>query len=194
MTGNNPQCGRAPLVVNNSWGGGTNNPWYDPVITAWRNAGIVPIFSAGNSGPGCGTVISPGDRPGAVSVASIQLNNLISDFSSVGPSASGIQKPNVAAPGQSIVSASHLTDTALATFSGTSMSAPHIAGSVALILSNRSYLNVNQMDLVLALGSVPHESQGRECSGVTEDQRPNFHVGAGRIDAYFSALYNSTIG
>lgn len=109
----------APDLVNNSWGGGQNNAFYNAVITAWRNAGIVPIFAAGNSGPNCGTVNSPGDQPGALSVASIMENQQISQFSSVGPGPGVSQKPEIAAPGSNVVSASHLTDTGLRSLSGT---------------------------------------------------------------------------
>ena len=50
-----------PHVVNNSWGGWGGRPWYRASVNAWRAAGIFPAFSAGNSGPGSGTVGSPGD-------------------------------------------------------------------------------------------------------------------------------------
>lgn len=117
--GGAPQCAMAPRSVNNSWGGGQNNTFYNAVIAAWRNAGIIPIFAAGNSGPNCGTANSPGDQPGALSVASIMDNNFISNFSSVGPGPAGSQKPEIGAPGSSVVSASHLSDTGLRTLSGT---------------------------------------------------------------------------
>lgn len=187
MAGGAAQCGRAPRAVNNSWGGGSNNPWYDDIIAAWRNVGIAPVFSAGNSGPGCGSTNSPGDRPGTIGVAAIQLDNLISNFSSVGPTATGAQKPDIAAPGQAIVSASHLSDTGLATFSGTSMSAPHITGVIALILAARPGLSVDQVQFYLTLGAVPHASQDRVCNGVSENVLPNYHVGYGRVNAYNSA-------
>lgn len=186
VAGNDPQCGRAPRVVNNSWGGGPNNPWFDDIINAWRNVGILPIFAAGNSGPACETIGSPSDRPGAISVSSIQINNLISDFSSIGPSFTGLHKPDIAAPGQGIVSASHLTDTLLISFSGTSMAAPHITGVVALILATRPGLSVEQVEYELISGAVPHFSQNRICGALSENDIPNFHVGFGRADAFNS--------
>lgn len=117
--GGAPNCFLAPNFVNNSWGGGQNNTFYNAIIAAWRNAGIIPIFAAGNSGPNCGTANSPGDQPGALSVASTMDTNHISNFSSVGPGPAGSQKPEIAAPGSAVISASHLTDTGLRSLSGT---------------------------------------------------------------------------
>lgn len=80
----NKQCSKAPHVVNNSWGGSGGDNWYDDIITAWRNVNIVPVFAAGNAGPNCGTMHSPGDRSGSIGVASTKSNNQISVFSSAG--------------------------------------------------------------------------------------------------------------
>lgn len=98
-----PDCSRAPDVVNNSWGGGQNDPWYDSIINAWVNSGIVPIFSSGNSGPLCSTILSPADRPGTIPVSSIATNNQRSGFSSNGPTNDARQNPLIAAPGSSIL-------------------------------------------------------------------------------------------
>lgn len=175
-----PNCNMAPHIVNNSWGGGQNNPWFNSIITAWRNAGIVPIFSAGNFGAiFCASVTSPSDQPGAVSVSSISDNNQISDFSSIGPGPNVSQKPDIAAPGHDIISASHLSDTELHGLSGSSMAAPHVAGVAALIISDRPNLSVYGVINALTTGALPHTSQGRVCSGRSEDDRPNFHVGYG---------------
>ena len=48
-----PSCdpGRRPQVVNNSWGGGPGQPWYQLSVQAWVAAGIFPAFSNGNLGP-----------------------------------------------------------------------------------------------------------------------------------------------
>lgn len=185
--GEEAQCDRAPHVVNNSWGGGGGNSFYQEVITAWRNAGIVPVFSAGNSGTECGTLGSPGDQPGVISVASTTNNNELSTFSSVGPGPNGSQKPSVAAPGSGVASASHLTDTGLLVASGTSMAAPHVTGTVALILSARPHLTIDQVESAITGGAISHVSQGRVCGGRSESQRPNFHTGYGQLNAENSA-------
>lgn len=63
------------------------------------------------------------------------------------------------------------------------MAAPHIAGVCALIQAARPNLTVDQVINELTRGSVAHVSQGRVCSGRSEVDRPNFHVGFGRADA-----------
>lgn len=62
------------------------------------------------------------------------LADTITGFSSRGPGAGGSTfKPDVAAPGQSIVSAGFGTGTGAITSSGTSMAAPHVAGLAAIM-------------------------------------------------------------
>lgn len=57
----------------------------------------------------------------------------ISYFSSTGPADDGRIKPDIVANGVSLLSASAASDTATATFSGTSMSSPNAAGSAMLL-------------------------------------------------------------
>jgi subtilisin family serine protease len=180
------QCARAPNVVNNSWGGGGGQTWFNPILTAWRNGNIAGVFAIGNSGTACSTVGSPGDQPLAFGVGSITSTNALSTFSSVGPGPAGAVKPNVAAPGTSVASASHLADTGLRTLSGTSMASPHVAGAVALVFQARGGTVVAAQERLTST-AVAHASAGRTCVGRPEGTRPNNHVGYGRIDSNAAA-------
>jgi hypothetical protein len=64
-------------VINYSIGGGASNPWLDADALAFlaaEDAGIVPVTSAGNNGPGPGTVGSPADAPWMLAVGAISHN------------------------------------------------------------------------------------------------------------------------
>ena len=86
-------------------------PLDQAVEMAWRS-GITVVTSAGNAGPTAGTILSPGDDPLAITVGAYADNNSPSPanwyacpFSSVGPTAyDGWIKPDLAAPGRSVVS------------------------------------------------------------------------------------------
>ncbi len=80
------------------------------------------------------TISSPGTSDMGVTVSSWnEVNNDISYSSSTGPRIDGVAKPNVAAPGDSILAAYNSLSTLWTSRSGTSMAAPHVAGALALI-------------------------------------------------------------
>ena len=182
--GNNPDCARAPHLVSNSWGGGRGNTWYADVIKAWQAAGIIPLFSIGNSGPSCGSANSPGDEEQVIGVGSTTVDDVLSSFSSVGPTLIGGRiKPDISAPGSNVFSAYYTSDTAYASLSGTSMACPHAAGVVALLLSEQRNLTYTQVKESLETGGQPTGSTGRNCNDIPETEYPNHHVGFGRINA-----------
>jgi hypothetical protein len=113
--------------------GGLGDP-NDALSTAVNNAvkiGVVFCIAAGNAGA-YGTIGSPGCAADAITVGSTDKSNVLSYFSSRGPTNDVYTiKPDILAPGSSITS-TYLNNT-YKTLSGTSMATPHIAGVSALI-------------------------------------------------------------
>ncbi|WFE27730.1 S8 family serine peptidase [Solwaraspora sp. WMMD791] len=178
--GENPRPDLRPDIVNNSWGGGQADLWYEQVVTAWRAAGIFPVFSAGNDGPACNTASSPGDYPGVYTVGAHDVDGTIADFSSRG--ASGVDghiTPDIAAPGVGTVSA--IPGSQYGTADGTSMAAPHVAGTVALLWSAAPALRNDYDATVALLDRTAIDVDATECGGTVAD---NNLAGEGRLDAY----------
>ncbi|XP_021955100.1 bacillopeptidase F [Folsomia candida] len=172
-----------PNIVSNSWGGGSNNPWYNQVVSAWRSAGIIPVFAIGNSGPGCRTVISPGDQPNLISVGATTDTDAMATFSSRGPNAAGALKPEVSAPGNNIVSCGTGANNYV-TMSGTSMATPHTAGAIALLMSANPSWGFDEIFTALTTTPVhPTLSNADRNCGLPEGgDFPNHALGHGRID------------
>ena len=185
--GNNPDCSMAPDVVNNSWGGGGGDPWYQTFVDSWLAAGIAPIFSAGNSGSGCNTAGSPGDYGNTVGVASVTQSDVLSSFSSRGPSSlTSRAQPDISAPGSNLRSSTAASDTSYANFSGTSMASPHVAGAIALMKSVRPTApNLGMFKRMIrntCQSTLGTPGGANSCGGVMWNDFPSNHYGWGRLD------------
>lgn len=129
----------APAVVNNSWGLGEainlcndSSQVFRTDVRNLRAAGISVVFAAGNGGPAGSTSISPGNYPESLAVGAIDFNGVLAPFSARGPSAcDGTIYPELVAPGVNV----HTTASGggFANLSGTSFSAPHLSGVLALL-------------------------------------------------------------
>lgn len=168
-------------VVNMSIGG-QDGPGVDILEEAVNRLsaqyGTLFVISAGNYGEN--TVESPSTADAALSVAAVDRQDAIADFSAGGPRLgdAGL-KPEIAAPGTDIVAArSSLvppehTDPVgdrYARLSGTSMATPHVAGAAALLA--QKYPQWNGTELKGALMST-----SRWLDDVALDRQ-----GAGRVD------------
>lgn len=95
--------------------------------------GILVVNSAGNSGHvGWRTVGAPADSPDVFSIGAVDVNGDYAFFSSVGSSAQPTQKPDVVARGLSTFVINDQNN--IINNSGTSFSAPLIAGALACIM------------------------------------------------------------
>ncbi len=110
--------------------------------------GILVVVSAGNSGGGAWRYITaPADGDSVLTVGAVDPNGNYVYFSSVGPTADGRTKPDVSAQGMSTIVAS--VGGGVAGGSGTSFSAPIIAGAAACLWqANPSFTN---MELINAI-------------------------------------------
>jgi Subtilase family/PASTA domain len=180
LAGANPRPDLRPDIVNNSWGGGGGDAWYQSIANAWVASGIFPAFSNGNAGPGCDSAGSPGDYPNTYSAGAFDVNNNIAGFSSRGPSDFGDEpKPNIAAPGANVRSS--VPPSSYTAFSGTSMASPHVAGTVALIWSAAPVLRRNVDATRTLLDNTAIDTSDLSCGGTLDD---NNVWGEGRLDAF----------
>jgi serine protease AprX len=174
-------------IISMSLGSATPSDGNDALSQAANAAvvdkGIVVVVAAGNSGDEPGTVGSPGAATHAITVAACAERSApagspnhsdgiyLTPFSSRGPTLDGRIKPDVCAPGHSIMAAKAGTLNGYVAYSGTSMATPFVAGAVALALEAGATLANVGPNLALT-------AQDRGPAGKDNDW------GAGLIDAY----------
>ncbi len=145
-------------VVALAWGtDSTADPASDPLDYAVERLwglGVTVVTSAGNSGPGASTITKPGDDPAVITVGALDdagtadnSDDAVADFSSRGPTANGADKPDVVAPGRTLIATrapgstieqnnpQALVGSSYITGSGTSEATAVTAGGVALLLA-----------------------------------------------------------
>jgi len=201
LNGQNPDPLKRPHIINNSWGDCLQflDTWYKGMVESWLAAGIYPVFSNGNtsscgyaSPPGLNTVGNPARYGNITGVGSTGTSNgLYATHSNRGPTddpdilnPDGFPnlKPQVVAPGVSIRSASKNGDDAYHFMSGTSMSAPHVSGLVALMWDAAPCLigEYGATETILQTTAWPVPYDDGTGGGA---HSPNYATGWGEIDA-----------
>ncbi|HZX06239.1 S8 family serine peptidase [Kribbella sp.] len=162
--------------------GGTDTPELDPIEEAVNRltaqTGTLFVVAAGNSGPGDGTIESPGSADAALTVGAVDKQDQLAGFSSRGPrTGDSALKPDVTAPGVDIVAAKS-KDSSIGEpvgdkylrLSGTSMATPHTAGAAAILLQEHP-------------SWTPAELKGALMgSAKVAGNQTSFQQGAGRIN------------
>jgi subtilisin family serine protease len=156
------------VATNNSWGGGGFSQALKDAIDRAGAANILFVASAGNSGVNADN--SP-SYPAAytstniISVASIRSNGGLSSFSNFGATS-----VDIGAPGEGVFSTVPTgrrgTTPGYASYSGTSMAAPHVAGAVALYASLNPGASAAQIKAAILGSAIPTPSlAGRTVTG-----------------------------
>lgn len=160
-------------ILSMSFGGTVNAPCCadDPLCQAVEKAtkaGLTVVIAAGNSGPGRSTIESPGISPSAITVGAVddrrtlvQKDDRITWYSSRGPAPRGRKKPDLVAPGETIISLRaprskldrELPYLRIAkdyfVLSGTSVSTPIVSGVVAQLLQKHPSLTPKQVKALI---------------------------------------------
>lgn len=134
----------------------------DPLIfgaeVLWNN-GIVVVSAGGNGGPKSGTITSPGGSRKIITVGALDTSGndiLIADFSSRGP-ALGYYKPDMLTPGVNVIATDVFSKTKhfYTKMSGTSVSAPMVAGICSLLYCNNPRYTPDEIKYMLINSCIP---------------------------------------
>jgi serine protease len=160
-------------VINMSLAGGgfsqINSDFYREIH---EDDGVLIVAAAGNSGPG--QVAYPASYDSVLSVGAIDINKNIASFSQTN------DQVELVAPGVAVNST--LPNNSYASWNGTSMACPHVAGVAALIWSHFPHLTATEIRNVLR---VTAENLGND-----EGKDPVFGYGLVRAKDAFDALHN----
>ncbi|PKK75357.1 subtilisin-like protein, partial [Rhizophagus irregularis] len=109
------------------------------MVSQCSNAGIHVVVSAGD-GSGDACKASPASAPQAITVgATEKSSNNITSFTNTGSCV------KIFAPGRDIIAAGAFLADSLSQASGTSQACPHVAGTVALIISKKGNMSPSSM-------------------------------------------------
>jgi bacillopeptidase F len=164
-----------PRIILNAWGHGPGECYEEDrrIIEAWRAAEILPVFPAGNGGPGPGTGEAPATLTGflpsggpVLSVGALGEDLLPLPESARGPRGCGDGVfPLLAAPGARLPVPARGTRDGLTDASGTSIAVGWLGGGAAVLLQAHPELGVAELEAALLRGALDLPPEGPD--GVT---------------------------
>lgn len=146
-------------IMSNSWGGGSRSQALIDAIARARDAGILFVAAAGNSGRNVDT--SPSypasynrELTNVMSVAATDRNDALASFSNYGLTV------DIAAPGVDTMSTvpTAILAAGYQTLSGTSMACPHVAGAAVLVKARFPSADHTGLSMRLRMGAEPKPS------------------------------------
>jgi subtilisin family serine protease len=139
------------VATNNSWGGAGDSLALRSAIAAGGNSGILFVAAAGNSAADNDAAPSyPASfaDPAVIAVAASDRTNRLAGFSNFGATA-----VDIVAPGASIYST--LPGGSYGSYSGTSMAAPHVTGTIALLAAAAPRASAGDIRTAILVSATP---------------------------------------
>lgn len=159
-----------PDVIVASWvlpGSGCDRS-LERIVEAWRAAGILPVFAAGNFGPGERTDRSPANYANVLSVGGLTREGGPLPETSRGPGACGSHAfPRISAPAEGLTAAFPLGRATYLTAKGTSFAAGIAGGAAAILIQSRPDALVPELEEAFGTGplDIPEALQRLQSSG-----------------------------
>ena len=113
--------------------------------------GLLVVVSAGNYGPGDGTIAVPGTSRKVITVGALKEGDELG-CSGMGPTDACVVKPDLVAPGYQIISCNSVSSKSRKPYtvkSGSSMATPVVSGAAAVLLSK--YPDMTNVEIKLKL-------------------------------------------